>query len=232
MPINRASQLQYSSHVNLAHLEHALQRTLPMARIEAVALPGCEQITLGLINADFPVGPLPGNVMSDVLASPAYWSLCWGSGLALARLLLDEPEWIAGKSVVDLGCGSGIAAIAAALAGARRVTACDTDPDARLATAINAGLNGVAIDVTDNLPDTSDVLLMADVLYDRKNLSLLAEVQRHAAEVLVADSRVTTLPDPAYREVKRIDALTYPNLGEFDEFKTAHVFHWRQRACA
>jgi predicted nicotinamide N-methyase len=213
--------------MHLGELEAALKRTLPMGRIEPVALPGCERITLGLINADFPTGPLPGEVMHDVLASPAYWSLCWGSGLALARFLLEDPGWVAGKSVVDLGAGSGIVAIAAALVGAASVVACDTDPDARLATTVNAGLNGVALKVAETLPDCCDILLMADVLYDRQNLPLLEVAQQHANEVLVADSRVTELRDPGYREVSRIDALTYPNLGEFDEFRTAHLFHWK-----
>jgi predicted nicotinamide N-methyase len=213
---------------NLQALEQALRRTLPMARIETVPLPGCEEITLGLINRDFPTGPLPGDVMHDVIAEPAYWSLCWGSGLALARFLLREPERVAGLTVTDLGSGSGVAGIAAALAGARTVTACDTDPDARLATSVNARINGVEIAVSDTLPPACDLLLMADVLYDRENLPLLEVAQRHANAVLVADSRVTQLPDPAYREIARIDALTFPNLGEFDEFGTAHLFFWER----
>lgn len=190
-------------------------------------LPGCEQIALGLINADFPTGPLPGDVMHAVLAAPAYWSLCWGSGLALAQFLLAEPAWVAGKTVVDLGSGSGVAAIAAAMAGAARVIACDTDPDARLASGLNADWNNVTVETTATLPAQSDIVLMADVLYDKANLPLLKVAQNHAREVLVADSRVTELPDSSYREVVRIDALTYPNLGEFDEFKTAHLFHWQ-----
>jgi len=52
--------------------------------------------------------------------------------------------------------------------------------------------------------------------------------QQHAREILVADSRVTVLPDRNYREITQIDALTQPNLGEFDEFSTAHLFHWLQ----
>ena len=128
--------------------------------------------------------------------------------------------------MVDLGSGSGVVAIAAVKAGAGSVIACDTDPDARLATAANAALNEVSVQNSESLPETSDILLMADVLYDRRNLPLLATAQRHARRVLVADSRVTRLPDPNYREVKRIEAVTCPNLGEFDEFKTAHIFHW------
>ena len=166
--------------------------------------------------------------MQAVIREPAYWAFCWGSGLALAQLLAREPEWVKGKRVVDLGSGSGVAAIAAALAGADEVIACDTDADARAATRINAAHNKVAIDVQAELPVSCDLVLMADVLYDRANLPLLEIAQQHGREVLVADSRVTTLPNPEYREISRIDALTLPNLGEFDEFGTAHIFHYRQ----
>lgn len=213
--------------MTMKHLELALRETLPDARIEAVALPDCESIRLGLINADYQTGPLDPEVMHAVIRSPAYWAFCWGSGLALARYLLEAPDWVKGRTVVDLGSGSGVAGIAAALAGADRVIACDTDPHARLATRMNAALNGVQILVEDALPERCDLLLMADVLYDRSNLPLLALAQAHAAEVLVADSRVTDLPDPSYREIARIEALTIPNLGEFDEFRTAHLFHWQ-----
>jgi len=181
---------------------------------------------LGLINADFSTGPLDAEVMQAVIREPAYWAFCWGSGLALAAMLLDNPTHIAGKHVLDLGSGSGVTAIAAAVAGAVSVTACDTDPDARLATRANAALNQVEVDVTGRLEGDFDIVLMADVLYDKTNLPLLEAAQRHASEILVADSRVTELPHPHYREIAAIDALTYPNLGEFDEFRTAHIFYW------
>jgi predicted nicotinamide N-methyase len=122
-----------------------------------------------------------------------------------------------------------VVAIAAALAGARQSVGCDTDPDARLATQVNAGLNRVAVEVTDTLPSHCDIILMADVLYDRQNLGLLAQAQAIATEILVADTRITELPDPSYREVATIEAFTYPNLGEFDEFKTAHISYWSDR---
>ncbi len=209
-------------------LEQALRKTLPDARIETLDLPGCNPIRLGLINADYQTGPLDPEVMHAVIRSPAYWAFCWGSGLALARYLLERPEWVRGRTVIDLGSGSGVAGIAAALAGAETVIACDTDPQAQLATQVNGALNGVDLQVCESLPGQCDLLLMADVLYDCTNLGLLALAQSHASEVLVADSRVTDLPDPSYREIARIEALTLPNLGEFDEFRTAHLFHWRR----
>ncbi|MEQ8859990.1 MAG: 50S ribosomal protein L11 methyltransferase [Pseudomonadales bacterium] len=214
--------------MTLNALQSRLRCTLPMARVEPSVLPGCPEITLGLINADFPLGPLPPEVAREVIARPAYWALCWGSGLALARILLDEPGWVRGRRVLDVGAGSGVVAVAAALAGAERVIACDTDPDARAACAANAALNDVAVDLADDLDDVGtdhDLVLMADVLYDRANLPLLDRVARHAPETLVADSRIAQLPDPRYRQIREIQALTYPNLGEFDEFGTVRVFY-------
>lgn len=220
------TRLHSNSDEQLAQLQQSLRATLPMARLERSRLPALAEIELALINADFPTGPLPQEVMQAVIAEPAYWAFCWGSGLALARFLLDEPNWVAGKQVVDLGSGSGVAGIAAVMAGAAGVVGCDTDGFARDATRLNAALNGIDLEVTDTLPEHCDLILMADVLYDKQNLGLLTLAQDHAAEVLVADSRVTTLPDPSYQEITTINALTYPNLGEFDEFATAHLFHW------
>ncbi|MEZ5559113.1 MAG: 50S ribosomal protein L11 methyltransferase [Pseudomonadales bacterium] len=216
--------------MDFARLQTQLRTTLPMARIEPLPLPGCPEIRLGLINADFPEGPLPEEVMRAVIERPAYWAFCWGSGLALARFLLDSPDWVRNRSVLDLGSGSGVVAIAAALAGARRVVACDNDPMALQATAANAAANGVKLDLSDDLEQAGaagpyDLLLMADVLYDRSNLGLLQQAARHARAVLVADSRVRTLPTPGYREIAVIEALTVPNLGEFDEFGTVRLFY-------
>ena len=195
---------------DVGEAQRRLNMTLPMARLEPVTLPDCSGMRLALINADFPTGPLPGEVMTAVVERPAYWAFCWGSGLGLAQFLLRNPRWVAGKSVVDLGSGSGVAGIAAAMAGAARVVACDTDPDARLATRANASLNGLQLEVTAALPARCDLVLMADVLYDRANLPLLSTAQRHADEVLVADSRIHELPDPGYQRIATISAATFP----------------------
>lgn len=210
---------------DVGEAQRRLNTTLPMARLEPVTLPDCSGMRLALINADFPTGPLPGEVMNAVVERPAYWAFCWGSGLGLAQFLLRHPRWVTGKSVVDLGSGSGVAGIAAAMAGADRVIACDTDPDARLATRANAAINGVKLKVTATLPARCDLVLMADVLYDRANLPLLSTAQGHADEVLVADSRIRELPDPGYAQIATITATTFPNLGEFDEFSTVRLFH-------
>lgn len=110
--------------------------------------------------------------------SPPYWAFCWGSGQALARWLLDHADAARGRRVVDLGCGSGVAAIAAGLAGARQVIAVDVDAAARQVTRANARANGLSperLQVRQRVPEHWDLLLASDVLYDA---SLRPEIQR------------------------------------------------------
>lgn len=201
-----------------------------MARLEPYSLPACNGLSLALINADFPTGPLPSGVTEAVIAQPAYWAFCWGSGQALARHLLANPDIVCGARVLDLGSGSGIAGVAAAMAGATEVVACDCDPNARAASALNAQLNNVPLALEEDLASCGqfDVVLMADVLYDAANLPLLEAARAHGEAVWVADSRIKTLADPNYRLEAKIDALTLPNLGEFDEFGQTRI--WCRRS--
>ncbi|RBY90911.1 methyltransferase [Blastococcus sp. TF02A-26] len=105
--------------------------------------------------------------------APPFWSAAWPGGQALARFVLDDPETVAGRVVLDLGAGSGLVAIAARLAGAARVLASDVDPYSRTAIGVNAGLNGVdgisALgDVLGHPLPPVDVVLAGDVCYDRE----------------------------------------------------------------
>jgi predicted nicotinamide N-methyase len=105
---------------------------------------------------------------------PPFWAFPWAGGQALARHLVDNPETVAGRAVLDFGSGSGIVAIAAAKAGAKTVTAADIDPFAAAAIALNATLNGVAIEIiaTDLLDSAPDplwpVVTAGDVCYERQ----------------------------------------------------------------
>ena len=205
----------------------ALRRTLPDAKLEITRLPRVEQIQLALINADYQTGPLPADVMHAVIAKPAYWAFCWGSGLALARWLFQNPGAVAGKRVVDVGCGCGIGAIAAKLAGAAQVVACDNDDDALLITQTNAQLNSTELEYVQDAADLTadfDLVLMADVLYDRSNYPLLQWVKGLAQQTIVADSRISQIDDADFQLFHQSEALTYPNLGEFDEFKDVRFF--------
>jgi len=103
---------------------------------------------------------------------PPFWAAAWPGGQALARYVLDHPETVAGRRVLDLGAGSGLVAVAALLAGAASVLASDPDPYSHTAVALNAEVNGVPpVDVAGDLlaadPPAVDVVLAGDVCYDR-----------------------------------------------------------------
>ncbi len=71
---------------------------------------------------------------------------------------------------------------------------------------------------------------MADVLYDRSNFALIAQAKPLAARLIIADSRVASVEDTAFRTTHRAEALTYPNLGEFDEFRNVQFFEYERNA--
>lgn len=124
-----------------------------------------------------------------------YWAHYWGGGLALARYLIDHPALVAGRSVVDLGTGSGIVAIAAALAGAARVTAVDTDPYALVAARLNARANQVGIDTVGGdpyAPETAEVLTVGDLFYDADTAARVLALARQQ----VAQGKLVLIGDP------------------------------------
>lgn len=184
-----------------------------------------------LIAADYPRGELPHDEMLAIMDRPAYWAFCWASGQVLARHIHDYPEQCRGKSVLDLGAGSGVVAIAAAKAGASRVIACDLDPHALDASRINASKNGVVLELLDDLgtlAEPVDLIIAADVLYDRENLEWLERLPDYAAEALIADSRIRDKSVFAgYDLLGEVTATTVPDLDEMEEFGRVNIYHRR-----
>lgn len=214
-----------------AALTAAIRRTLSQARIVHTPLPDCGGLQLYLLADDFPQAALTPAEMQAALNEPAYWIFCWASGLALARRLLHEPALVRGRRVLDFGTGSGVVACAAARAGAREVVACDIDPASLRAAAANAALNGVHLRLVSDffaLTEDFDLVLAADVLYDRANHHFLKAFLARAPEVLVADSRVKQLDVPPYVPVGEAEAETLPDLNEFDEFRRVRFYHARR----
>jgi len=198
---------------------------LPAARIEALSLGN--GIELYLMNEDYPTDRLPQEAALRLMEQPFYWAFCWASGLVLSDYIFANPELVRGKRVVDFGCGSGVVAIAAAKAGAREVVACDIDPLAILATRENAKLNGVELVISEDfdlIDGEVDIIIVADVLYDRENLPWLSRFTDRAGDVLVADSRVKDFDYPPYQQVDRREGCTMPDLDESMEFRDVRVY--------
>lgn len=141
---------------------------------------------------------------------PPFWAAAWPGGQALARYVLDVPRTVAGRSVLDLGSGSGLVAVAAALAGADGVVASEIDPFGHAAIAVNAEVNGVPPisvvgDVLGEPPPDVDVVLAGDVCYDREMservLPWLEAARERGAEVYLGD------PGRPYVPVGRLQSV-------------------------
>ena len=149
------------------------------------------------------------------MSEPPFWAAAWPGGQALARYVLDHPETVAGRTVLDLGSGSGLVAVAALLAGAATVIASEIDPYGRAAITANAEDNGVGpMTVTDDLLDADpdddlDVVLAGDVCYDREMservLPFLGKAWLGGAAVYLGDPGRPYVPKEGLVEVATFD---------------------------
>jgi predicted nicotinamide N-methyase len=167
---------------------------------------------------------------------PPFWAFAWAGGRALARYLLDHPEAVRGRRVIDIASGSGLVAIAAAMAGAAAVTAYDIDPLATAAIEVNAAANGVAVcavcaDVLDeDVPPDADLVLVADAFYERdlagQVMRFLDRSRARGAAVLVGDFGRAYL---ARDRLAPLAAYDVPGLGMLEGSDVKHTTIWVPR---
>ena len=200
----------------LSSLETGLRRRIPQARLEHFQVEG---VRLRLLNADFPRTALAPEVAQAVWDSPPYWAFCWPAGRWLARNLRLAPA-----RILDLGCGSGILSIALALQG-HQVIAVDSDPEARLATRVNARDNQVDFPILESLEELQepvDLMVLADFLYDPANLASIRQLEPLCQRLLLADCRLQQ-PPPDYALVARDQSSIVPDLDWGDEFRQVMI---------
>jgi predicted nicotinamide N-methyase len=163
--------------------------------------------------------PTSGLHRLGLLHSP-YWAYQWAGGTALARYILDTPEIVAGRRVLDLGCGGGLVAITAAKAGAREVSAVDIDPAAIAATRLAAQSNGVEIAAAcaDGLlgePPRVDLILAGDFFYESRlaarATAFLTRCCAAGIDVLVGDPGRAPLP---VGRLRKLADVAVPDFGD------------------
>jgi predicted nicotinamide N-methyase len=163
---------------------------------------------------------------------PPFWAFAWPGGQALARYVLDHPGLVAGHRVLDLGSGSGLVAIAAALAGAAAVVASEIDALAAGAIRLNARANGVAVpvivgDVLDGDGDGAEVVLAGDVWYSgplaERVLGFLERARARGAAVLAGDIGRAFLPRDRFRV---LDARDVPVLADLEDASVKRTMVW------
>ncbi len=164
---------------------------------------------------------------------PPYWAFAWPGGQAVARLLLDRPDLVAGKSVLDFAAGTGVVGVAAMLAGAARVQACDIDRFSLAAISLNAQANGVEVKpvsvdlIGRDLPGI-DVVLAGDVCYEKpmaeKVTAWLRRIAATGTLVLLGDPGRAYVPTSGLEQVAR---YTVPTSLELEDRETRDTVIWR-----
>lgn len=210
----------------ITHLNNALQTIISDAQLVTYSLPELP-LQLWLIDPNAMQRQFTAEETQRLLAEPPYWCFCWASGLALAQWILQHPEHVAGKRVIDVGAGSGIVALAAKYAGAQIAVACDLDPIALQACRANAALNQLKLSYSSDLfseAEPYDLLFAADVLYDAENLALIKRFPDLAKQTIIADSRQRNFQHPLLTKQHVLYGETLPDLAEPEEFRQVSLY--------
>jgi len=193
------------------------------------------EISLHVADESVPIWRKTEEELGSIGLPPPYWAFAWAGGQALARYVLDHPQAVAGKRVLDLAAGSGLVGIAAAKAGAAPVTAVDIDAFSEAAVALNGASNDVYVDVTildilDHRPPAEprhDVILVGDLFYERDTAArALAFLERHAAigtRVLIGDPGRTYLPK---ERLTRLAEYSVPVTRELEDLEIKRTTVW------
>jgi len=175
------------------------------------------EITLHLASEITPIWQATEDWLQQHNIAPPFWAFAWPGSQALARFILDQPSLVAGRRVLDFACGCGLAALAAARAGAALVEAAEIDPLAIAALALNAQENGLSVrglaeDVVGSLCRW-DIIMCGDVCYEapmaRHILPWLSRMAADGAEIWLADpGRAYLPPQGLLREFARYSVPT------------------------
>jgi predicted nicotinamide N-methyase len=203
-----------------------------LAQTAIAAPPLVPEIRLHLATEITPIWEATEASLAAMNLPPPYWAFAWAGGQALTRFLVDHPDWVAGKRVLDFAAGSGLSAIGAAKAGAALVQAAEIDDFALAAIALNARINDVAIDlVREDLIGAEprwDVVLAGDVCYERpmaeRVIAWFRALASRGVAVLMGDPGRAYLPQSGLLELARYQV---PTSLELEDRTQRETIVWR-----
>lgn len=208
---------------------HAFIRTNTRLR----PVPLVPEIAIFVADESVPLWQKTEDELSEVGLPPPFWAFAWAGGQALARYVLDHPETVRNRRVLDLASGSGLVGIAAMKAGAAEVTVADIDAFAIAAAELNADSNQVALtlcrkDVLDTQPnDRWQTILTGDIFYERdtaaRAFAFLADHARAGATILIGDPGRSFLPKA---ELIRLDDYRVPVTRDLEDAEIKHTAVW------
>ena len=195
-------------------------------------MPLVPEVKLHLAHEAIPIWQKTEEELGQLGLPPPFWAFAWAGGQALARHILDHPEIVRGKSVLDLATGSGLVGIAAMKAGAASVLAADIDAFAEAATTINATANQVEItftrdDLLTGAPPNLDVILMGDLFYEKSLASRCMDfLSQSSAQILIGDPGRSYLPKD---KLEQMATYSVPVSRELEDSEIKKTSVWRLR---
>ena len=198
-----------------------------------ISPPLVPEMLLHLAAESLPIWQKTEDELGEFNLPPPYWAFAWAGGQAVGRYLIDHPEICRGQSVLDLGSGSGISAIAAAKTGALSVVAADIDKVALAACALNARANAADLKITgaDLLaepPRGEDIVIVGDLFYERqladRVVSYIAEAKARGSAVFIGDPQRSYFPEGRYT---RLAEYQVPVTRELEDAEIKRTAVWR-----
>jgi predicted nicotinamide N-methyase len=203
-------------------------------RRETVLLspPLVPEVTLHLAHEAMPLWEKTEEELGKLGLPPPFWAFAWAGGQALARYVLDHPELVAGKHVLDFASGSGLVSIAAMKAGARSATASEIDGFALAAIAANVAANNVRVAVTAadliGRDEGWDAVLVGDAFYEKplaeRLFPWLQALARRGSTVLIGDPGRTYLPR---EKLTRLATYEVPVTRALEDAEIKRTSVWR-----
>ena len=207
----------------------AARRAFILANTRLQAPPHAPELLLHLADEITPIWRMTEEELGEIGLPPPFWAFAWAGGQALVRYLLDHPEEVAGRRVVDFATGSGMVAIAAMKAGAAQALGADIDGFCDAAVALNAEANGVAVaftgrDLLDAPPPAADLILAGDIFYEaplaQRVMAWLRQTKAAGTRVLVGDPGRTYFPKTGLRQLAEYQVPTTRELEDFEVKRT------------
>ncbi|WP_417520225.1 class I SAM-dependent methyltransferase [Minwuia sp.] len=209
------------------------RRAFIVENTELLPSPLVPEVKLHLATEAVTLWQMTEEALEQAGLPPPYWAFAWAGGQALARYILDNPETVRGKRVIDFAAGSGLVAVAAARAGAGHVIANDIDAFSHEAIRLNAAANAVRIDLLTNDIigsdlDGCDVVLAADICYEQPT----SERVERWFRVLAASGRPVLMGDPGrnFRPSSGMEKLAHyavPTTRELEDNDVRSTDVWR-----
>jgi predicted nicotinamide N-methyase len=204
------------------------------ANTRLMPVPHAPEIVLHLADEATALWQKTEDELGEIGLPPPFWAFAWAGGQALARYVLDHPETVRGRRVLDVATGSGLVAIAAAKAGASEVTAVDIDAFCEAAVGLNAAANGVKVVAGTRDPtghdEGWDVILAGDICYEKSMteamVAWLGPIAGSGRTVLIGDPGRTYLPRD---RLVRLAEYEVPVTRELEDLEIKRTSVWRMR---